>query len=324
MSGSGNPVAGGTGISVVVLTQGNRPELRHCLAGIRNQNPPVHEIIIVNNSATQLELGEAADPQHPVTRTLNTGGNFGTAARNVGAQAASGPYVVFLDDDVVLAQRDAAARILKAMTAPDGPCAISFKVVTPDTGNLEALSWCHPRDPALWQDSPFDTDAINEGAFTIAAVDFRAVGGFWPGIFIGEEGVDLFLRLLRAGKRVRYDPSIACIHLHSRTGRQPWRGFYHYARSGVLIAWRHLPLIPAMGFLLRTGSLLTVQSMRARSPAALFRALAGAQDGFCWIVGGRVPRTPLGKEELLRWRQLRSGRPSLLTRIRRQLRNKTL
>ena len=311
-------------VTAVVLTQGVRAELRACLQSLVTQSPPLREIIIVNNACEALSPSLIPESAKPQIHIVTTGGNFGTAARNMGALQAQGKYIVFIDDDVILQQRNAGALVVKCLSGPRAPSAVCFKVLAPESTDYEAASWGHPRDMASDQSHSFETDSITEGAFAINASVFRQAGGFWPGIFIGEEGADLALRLLKCGASVRYDPRIACVHLHSSTGRWAMRGFYSYARSGLLIAWRHLPICAALTFVVRTAVLLFLQSLRGfRIHAGLFAA-AGTLAGLCAILGGGCDRQPLDAESMGRWRDIRSAVPSLHRRIMRQLRIRSI
>lgn len=310
-------------ISVVVLTQGLRDELEQCLFSIVKQDPPFSQVIIVNNSNIELDLSYLGELRDNVS-VLSIGGNFGTSARNIGAALAKAKYLLFIDDDITLSQTDTVTRVADVLSRPDAPLAVCFKVRTAKSEEFQPLSWGHPRERLKWQDRAFETDCITEGAFAIDLEVFRKVGGFWPGIFIGQEDTDLFLRLLRFGARVEYEPKIECVHLHSLSGRQSLRGFYHYSRSNVLITWRHLPFVEAILFLTKCYSMLFLQAIRSLSPLAFVYIVTGVIDGTCWIIGGNVARDPIDSEAKSKWKSIRSCVPSVWKRVWTQLTQKNL
>jgi len=299
-------------VSVVILTQGLRRELLESISAVSHQNPVFSRIIIINNSDRPINID--ISQINTEIMILTTLGNFGTSIRNIGASLADSKYIVFLDDDVVLSQNDTVTRVQTIFSGNSAPACICFKYKETDSEEFEICSWGHPRDRLEWQDKDFITDCITEGAFAIHREAFWTAGGFWPGIFIGEEGVDLFLRLLRHGFLVKYHPGIQCVHLHSPEGRYRWRGFYHYARSDVLIAWRHLPLFSALSFLFRSALFLLLQSLRSLNPLSIMHALAGACDAVCWILGGRVGRQQLASARIKAWKEIRSRNVSNLSK----------
>ena len=88
-------------VSIVILTALGPTHLGECLGSISRQSYPADriEVIVVDN-------GSAVDPTSevkrllPLARVIRNGTNIGFAAgNNVGAAAASGDYVIFLNDD---------------------------------------------------------------------------------------------------------------------------------------------------------------------------------------------------------------------------------
>ena len=140
-------------VSIVVLTQGKRIELVECLRSILCQENSFFEVIVVNNSSRALDI-QGIELYQDKFKLINTGGNFGTAARNVGAALASGEYLVFLDDDVVLDQNDTVVRIRSIMKRHPNRSCICFKVKSKDSENFESASWGHPRNQMEWQNKP--------------------------------------------------------------------------------------------------------------------------------------------------------------------------
>lgn len=92
-------------ISVVVPTRDKGPRLRVTLACLAVQAPPVEaEVVAVDDGSTDAtgDVLEEARRHLPLV-TVPGGGRGRAAARNLGAARASGAYLVFLDDDVVVA-----------------------------------------------------------------------------------------------------------------------------------------------------------------------------------------------------------------------------
>lgn len=82
-------------ISVVVLTHGAGSYLRNCLASIAKQSHPEVEVLVVDD-------GTGAVPEEDGFRLVRAGAPSRGTARNLGAAAATGDYLMFLDGDDIL------------------------------------------------------------------------------------------------------------------------------------------------------------------------------------------------------------------------------
>lgn len=84
--------------STIIPTIG-RETLGRSVQSVLDQQlyPQLHEVIVVNDSGTS--LGEPAWAKAPNVRIIATNHCERSAARNVGAAAARGAYLCFVDDD---------------------------------------------------------------------------------------------------------------------------------------------------------------------------------------------------------------------------------
>jgi hypothetical protein len=106
-----------TRISVVIPTQNERAAmLESALDCVARQTRPAHEVIVVNNGATPLEI-----PSREGLVCIELPRFAGVSrARNTGAERATGDYIAFLDDDDIWEEQylEKAERTLAAKT-PD-------------------------------------------------------------------------------------------------------------------------------------------------------------------------------------------------------------
>ena len=88
-------------VSIVILTALGATHIADCLASIAAQRYPRErcEVIVVDNGSTE-DPTTAVERAYPGARVIRNGANLGFAtANNIGARAASGEYLVFLNDD---------------------------------------------------------------------------------------------------------------------------------------------------------------------------------------------------------------------------------
>ena len=88
-------------MSIVILTAIGPTHLPECLDSLRKQTYPADriEVIIVDNGSSEDPTAEALR-HYPGARVVLNGTNLGFArGNNVGAEAATGDYLVFLNDD---------------------------------------------------------------------------------------------------------------------------------------------------------------------------------------------------------------------------------
>ncbi len=91
------------GVSVVIPVYNAASSLHQCLESLNVSTVPPLECIVVDDGSTDESPKIAA--QHGA-KVLSTGGRLGPArARNIGAEAASGEIVFFLDADVLRLSR---------------------------------------------------------------------------------------------------------------------------------------------------------------------------------------------------------------------------
>jgi GT2 family glycosyltransferase len=260
-------VSGRPSISIVVLTFNRKQciaELLRDLAALRSH---VLEILVVDNASsdgTDTLVGE-----FPHVTFLRNDRNLGACGRNRGMQQAQGDILVTLDDDVGAPTPAGLAILADCFLENPKLGVLNFRVVDAVTGAV--CNWVHHR-PATHAAESFVSYEITEGAAAFRGSALREVGYYWEPYFIGQEGVDLSLRLMDAGYEVRYDGRIAVAHKHEQTSRASWRFYYYDTRNKIWLALRRMPWWFATQYLL------------VRVPAMAFYSL---RDGFLkyWFKG---------------------------------------
>ena len=246
-------------LSLVMVVYMTGPALmesvRHVLA-----EPRVEEFIIVDNGSSLADaawLRELAR-REPRVRLLQGLGNIGFArAANLGAAAAKGEALVFLNPDAFLTPGAIAALADAARDRPS-PCIIGARVfntdgteqrgarrgeITPVTTllTLSKLSATLPplrrfeihREGEPPPPYPVDTPTISGACFYMSAADFHVLGGFDEGYFLHVEDVDLCWRARRQGGSVLFQPNARIVHVGSTSKESPLVIEWHKGRGLV-------------------------------------------------------------------------------------------
>ncbi|MBQ1563046.1 glycosyltransferase family 2 protein [Caulobacter sp.] len=234
-------------LSLIMVVYMTGPALmesvRHVLA-----EPAVDEFIIVDNGSTPVDAAwlRELSRREPRVRLLRGLGNVGFArAANLGAAAAKGEDLVFLNPDAFLTPGAVAALVDAARDRPS-PCVVGARVfnldgteqrgarrgeITPVTTllSLSKLSATLPplrrfeihREDEPPPSYPVDTPTISGACFYMTARDFHLLGGFDEGFFLHVEDIDLCWRARKHGGSVLFQPNARIVHVGSTSRENP-------------------------------------------------------------------------------------------------------
>jgi GT2 family glycosyltransferase len=256
---------GGGRVSAVMVSYHTGPALFEAVAAVLAQEA-LGELILVDNGNPEpvaAALRRLAVEREPV-KLLTGHGNIGYAAGcNLGAAAAGGEYLLFVNPDCLL-PRGAVARFLEAAGLTPRPAVFGARLTNPDgseqrgsrratltpwTAVVEALRLDRLAPGARrlarlnQHDRPAPADAaevpvVSGACMFTALADFRALGGFDEGYFLHVDDIDFCFRMREAGGHVVFLPEVRPVHYRSTSRAHPilveWhktRGFMRYFRK---------------------------------------------------------------------------------------------
>ncbi|MGA1606108.1 MAG: glycosyltransferase family 2 protein [Planctomycetota bacterium] len=281
-------------ISAVVINWNGRDYLEGCLASLLQQEPPLDEIVVVDNHSDDGSRDFLA-ARYPGVRVVDAGSNVGPAsARNLGVQSTSGDRVLLVDNDVVLPPGTVAAlsRTLEAdphcaVVQARSVCADQDDVLHYDTADLHVLGtlvlhgFFRPRAEVPLPVDP--VGAVIALCLLVRRDAFEEIGGFCARMFILYEDNDLSYRLRMRGHTLRAAPDTFVLHAGGTAGlsfrspeaRYAGRRVTLHTRNRCLLLlrcmrWRTLVLTAPIQLLYAL-----VYTAFAASRGALFAALRG-------------------------------------------------
>ena len=222
------PVTSGGQLVSIIIPVFNKWDLtKQCLNYLRKNTPQNHEIIVVDNASTDgtrerlLQL-----QQEGIVKVVINETNEGFAkACNKGARAASGSYLLFLNNDTVVHPGWLEA-MLKAFGQAEQTGIVGSRLVYPDftiqhagiTFTEQGLPY-HIHRGVQWNDSKVNRSkiipAVTGACMMIPTTVFKQISGFDESYHMYVEDIDLCLRVWEVGYKVVYSPESMVTHLES-------------------------------------------------------------------------------------------------------------
>ncbi len=129
--------------SVIIPVYNSEKYLRDCIESVLNQTYGEYEIVIVNDGSTDhsLDVCREYSRKHDNVKVINKDNGGQSSARNVGLKNSVGEYIVFLDSDDRIVDRDFFSKI-SAITETNKTDIIAFKYIElyEDLGKAKPLN----------------------------------------------------------------------------------------------------------------------------------------------------------------------------------------
>jgi GT2 family glycosyltransferase len=274
------------------------------IATLDHASELLEQVVVVNNCSTEdySAVSNYIDAQKQLNIIYaNAPENLGVArGRNYALRYATAPFIIMLDDDAELQNKDCLLNLIKEFEQPKtaSPIAIvSFKVLYFDTLELQRNTLPQKKFDQYKDKSFFETYYYAGGAHAIRKSVLDEVGHYPADFFYGMEEYDLSYRIINAGYAIVYTNSVVMLHKESPQGRKPkeekvqmmwvnksivaykylpkkyffstaimWSLFYlratHFNLSGFIAGWKKIWRIPK-NQTKNSVSLATVQKLKS-------------------------------------------------------------
>lgn len=307
-------------LSVVIPTFNRAPMVKRCVASVLASEGVDLECIVVDdhlpdNTGAVLREAFGADPRFRCVRQERN--SFQAAARNAGARIARGSFLLFLDDDNIVAP-DMCKRLVGALRAhPDLGLAAPVSVHALSDGRRAVWTLgsdfnrltSQPKDHAPHSaeaDIPADADLFpttySPNAFCVPRAAFDEVGGFDEAFVQIWEESDFGWRVLGTGRKAAIVASARTEHhgflepgcvpaLRALGIEKPYRTFC-FSRNRLWFVRRHFSFAGRLSVTFVFGPLSVLWygfvALRARRPDIAWAYARGFLRG----VFSRLPPPP--------------------------------
>lgn len=208
-------------VSVVIPTHNRSDALAKTLSNLSKQrfSDPWEAIVVNNRSTDDTDEVVQRQPFPAPLRIVHEGAAGVAAARNAGAAAAMGEYIIFLDNDI-LVEPDFVRRHYETLKANPGCWTLGQVVNLPEQERTPFGKFRRALQPFVSPESGLaESRGLSGQLFSLPRADFERLGGF-DEAFSGAsvEDLELALRAWQSGIKILFDPGIVGIH-------NDWAGF---------------------------------------------------------------------------------------------------
>jgi len=225
-------IRGNSRVSVIICSR-SASLLDRCLSALARQTDyPIEEMIVVQHVREKTGDLEVVTARHKARGIAYSGSFHFSRMNNVGAGAAKGEVLLFLNDDTEPLDRSWLGRLVGQVERED--VGISGARLLYPSGSLQHAGVAigigdgcgHPGRNFLaaprhwpWLDLSRDVSAVTGACLAIRAEVFREVGGFAEEFPVNYNDIDLCLRVRQAGYRVVYESGAVLRHYECQTRR---------------------------------------------------------------------------------------------------------
>ncbi|MCX7304395.1 MAG: glycosyltransferase [Hyphomicrobiales bacterium] len=238
--GFGEPV-----FSIVMVTFARDhlvPQTIAQAARVAGDRLPEVEFILVDNNVDDIDRSSFLAP-FLRWKYVKLGFNKGVSARNDGANAALGTFMVFVDDDAFLNPEGVLDRYEQAFAGNPNAAIVTARHIDHATGDTPRASFPHT-DKSLPKDRPFKTFRFQGNGFALRRSVFEAVGPMSEDFFYGLEEIDYAYRVVDAGYEIYYEPACWVVEHNDPGGRKPRKDVEEMRLTNkLIISFKYLPAI---------------------------------------------------------------------------------
>ncbi len=222
-------------VSIVIPNKDHSDDLKRCIDSIMEHSSYRNfEFVIIENNSTEQKTFDYYDELKgslgdQVTVVTYEGGFNYSAINNFGVRAAKGEYLLFLNNDTAIINDDCIEELLYPCMRSDvgavgaklyyGNDTVQHAGVAVGFGGVAAHRFVgygkHDVGYMFRITVAQDMSAVTAAAMMVKRTVFESVEGFYEGLAVAYNDIDLCLKIGRAGYRIIYNPHAELHHYES-------------------------------------------------------------------------------------------------------------
>ena len=218
-------------VSVVICTYNGARTLRFCLDGVSRLDYPDYEVIVVDDGSTDASATIAGEYDVSIIRTENGGLS---RARNIGAQAATGEIIAYIDDDAC-PDPDWLRYVVATLESTDHAAVGGPNVPPPSARFWDTCMAGAPGGPICVLTSDSEAEHVPGCNLAVRHDALTAIGGFDPRFRVAGDDVDVCWRLQDRGMSIGFSPAALVWHQRRGSLRAYWRQQRGYGKAEALL-----------------------------------------------------------------------------------------
>lgn len=275
--------------SVIVCCRDGRDRIGACLRSLEALHGPEAEIIVVDDGSSD-GTADLIEKEFPGVKTIRLETAGLSAARNAGAEAATGEVVAFTDDDCEV-DPDWLVEIARVFT--DGWDAVGGPNLPPRPRDLaNAVVTAAPGAASHVMLDDREAEHVPGCNIAVRRTAYFQIGGFDPDFRTAGDDVDFCWRLRDAGMRIGFAPNAFVWH-HRRTSPLGYlRQQIGYGRAERLLRQKHPDRFSPSGDAMWRGVIYSGAPVRAAGEPIIYHGPMG-MAGYQGLVTRMQPLRPL-------------------------------
>lgn len=276
--------------SIIVCTRNGGSRIANCLRAIANLVGGPFETLVVDDGSNDDTANIVAE-NFPNVRLLSIPPSGLSAARNIGASAASGEILAFTDDDCE-PDREWLVRLSKAFLDPEVSAAGGPNLPPPARTAVEAVIRSAPGAPSHVLLDDTRAEHLPGCNIAVRRKVFQSIGGFDPIFRTAGDDVDFCWRLSDEGHRLAFVPGTFVWHWRRPSLRAFLRQQTGYGKAERLLLAKHPNRFAKNGDARWTGFVYGGGAVSVGEGSIIYHGPMG-QAGYQSIVNRMLPLRPI-------------------------------
>ena len=225
-------------LSVVIPSYNRKDCVLALLRDVYRQEAVDFEVIVVDDCSPDdsYEAVAAEFPQVVLLRNEKNGGPCVT--RNRGILAAKGEFIVGLDSDVTIPDRQLLTKVANAFAVSPDATGFAFRLFAPDGVTDDTPRWWHPLPIEFAKAFRFETDYFSGTAYAFRREAVVAAGLFPEIYYMHYEEVELAWRVIDQGGSIFHRPDLTAVHHANPVAKRSEIKAFYKPRNQVLLVLR--------------------------------------------------------------------------------------